>query len=157
MPCIFTHKNCRPSRWNGDKKTASDRDALQTKLKGMYLWRRLATRKWKSRHEEELRAMAGNNLAIVERSDRKLLQFEVASNQRPDLQSLARTFGGRIEKLPRDWLKRSLNRRTKPIRIRNRRLHIPAGAAFGTGEHATTAMSLRLLEKLTRNWDSGWS
>ena len=29
---------------------------------------------------------------------------------------------------------------------------IPAGAAFGTGEHATTAMSLRLLERCTRFW-----
>jgi len=29
---------------------------------------------------------------------------------------------------------------------------IPAGAAFGTGEHATTAMSLRFLEETTRDW-----
>jgi ribosomal protein L11 methyltransferase len=31
-----------------------------------------------------------------------------------------------------------------------RTLVIPAGAAFGTGEHMTTAMSLRMLESLTR-------
>jgi ribosomal protein L11 methyltransferase len=36
-------------------------------------------------------------------------------------------------------------------------LVIPAGAAFGTGEHPTTAMSLRLLERLTRTWKPGWS
>ena len=36
-------------------------------------------------------------------------------------------------------------------------LVIPASAAFGTGEHATTAMSLRLLECLTRQWEKGWS
>src|SRR4029077_6176793 len=41
--------------------------------------------------------------------------------------------------------------------IRNQKLIIPAGAAFGTGEHATTAMSLRMLEKLTRRWRPGWS
>jgi len=29
--------------------------------------------------------------------------------------------------------------------------------AFGTGEHATTATSLRLLEQLTRCWNPGWS
>src|SRR5213079_2251151 len=40
---------------------------------------------------------------------------------------------------------------------RNQKLIIPAGVAFGTGEHATTAMSLRLLEKLTRRWKPGWS
>jgi ribosomal protein L11 methylase PrmA len=36
-------------------------------------------------------------------------------------------------------------------------LVIPASLAFGTGEHATTAMSLRFLEQLTRRWKHGWS
>jgi len=36
-------------------------------------------------------------------------------------------------------------------------LLIPASAAFGTGEHVTTAMSLRFLEHLTRKWEDGWS
>jgi ribosomal protein L11 methyltransferase len=36
------------------------------------------------------------------------------------------------------------------------RLVIPAAGAFGTGEHATTAMSLRLLEETTRNLSPGW-
>jgi ribosomal protein L11 methyltransferase len=40
---------------------------------------------------------------------------------------------------------------------RVRSLVIPASAAFGTGEHATTAMSLRLLEQLTRKWKASWS
>lgn len=35
-------------------------------------------------------------------------------------------------------------------------LVIPASAAFGTGGHATTAMSLRFLERLTREWGR-WS
>ena len=34
---------------------------------------------------------------------------------------------------------------------------IPAGAAFGTGDHATTAMSLRLLEEVSRKLKPGWS
>ncbi len=34
---------------------------------------------------------------------------------------------------------------------------IPASIAFGTGEHATTAMSLRFLERLTRKSKKGWS
>ena len=41
--------------------------------------------------------------------------------------------------------------------IEARFLAIPASLAFGTGEHATTAMSVRLLEQLTRDWKSGWS
>src|SRR5438477_5024458 len=36
--------------------------------------------------------------------------------------------------------------------MKNKRLLIPAGTAFGTGEHTTTAMSLRLLERCTRSW-----
>ena len=36
-------------------------------------------------------------------------------------------------------------------------LVIPASAAFWTGQHATTAMSLRLLERLSRKWEKGWS
>jgi ribosomal protein L11 methyltransferase len=36
-------------------------------------------------------------------------------------------------------------------------LLIPASMAFGTGEHATTEIALRLLEKLTRHWKRGWS
>ena len=36
------------------------------------------------------------------------------------------------------------------------RLVIPAAGAFGTGEHATTAMSLRLLEETTRKLRKGW-
>ena len=36
-------------------------------------------------------------------------------------------------------------------------LVIPASFAFGTGEHATTAMSLRFLEQVTRRWERGWS
>jgi ribosomal protein L11 methyltransferase len=36
-------------------------------------------------------------------------------------------------------------------------LLISASIAFGTGDHATTAMSLHLLEELTRHWKPGWS
>src|SRR5205085_12256303 len=70
---------------------------------------------------------------------------------------LTKQFGGQVTKLPRDWLKRSLRTKVKPIKVGNARLIIPAEAAFGTGEHATTAMSLRVLENLTRNWKRDWS
>jgi len=138
----------------------------------MYLWQRLASQKWRSDNENELRAIAGNRVAIIEEAGRKKLRFEVAARFRTELQNLTKQFGGRVEKLPRDWLTRfSRKQKTKPLKIGKRlivvrspkdqslikRLIIPAGAAFGTGEHATTAMSLRLLERLTRNWKPGWS
>jgi ribosomal protein L11 methyltransferase len=105
-----------------------------------------------------LRTAAGSQLAIIEEAGRKQLQLEVTSISRMKLQRLGNQFGGRVLKLPRDWLKRfSRQQKTKPIEIRNQKLVIPAGAAFGTGEHATTAMSLRMLEKLSRKWKPAWS
>jgi hypothetical protein len=63
----------------------------------MYLWRRLASQKWWSDSEKELRAIAGNELAIIERPGRKQLQLEVASSSRTELQSLATQFRGRLK------------------------------------------------------------
>ena len=123
----------------------------------MYLWRKSATEKWLGDHEIALRTLAGDRLAIIEQPNRKRLQVEVASKSRIQLRKLTQEFGGRIQKLPRDWLKRSLRRKTKPLRVGKKKLIVPAGAAFGTGEHATTAMSLRLLEKISRDWKRDWS
>jgi ribosomal protein L11 methyltransferase len=50
-----------------------------------------------------------------------------------------------------------VNRRHTPVRNGARAIVIPAEAAFGTGEHATTAMCLRILERATRNSKAGWS
>lgn len=123
----------------------------------MYLWRRVASQRWLRENETDLRARAGNQLAIIERPSRKRLQLEVASRSRATLWPLAQEFGGRIARFPRDWLKRALRRKTKPFRVGNKKLNIPAGTAFGTGEHATTAMSLRMLGKLVRDWRHPWS
>ena len=124
----------------------------------MYLWRRQVSETWWRDNEERLRGLAGDQLAIIEQPGRERLQLEVALPSRMEMEGLTAQFGGRVEKLPRDWLKRlSRRQKTQPIEIRNQKLIIPAGAAFGTGEHATTAMSLRMLEKLTRRWRPGWS
>jgi ribosomal protein L11 methyltransferase len=114
----------------------------------MYLWRRGATAKWWRDSEEALRARTGNQLAVIQWPDRKRLQLEVASQSRAELDKLEEEFGGRIKSLPRDWLKHSLRRKTKPIKVGRKRLVIPAGAAFGTGEHATTAMCLTKLKRV---------
>jgi ribosomal protein L11 methyltransferase len=133
----------------------------------MYLWRRLASQKWLGDNEKGLRAVADDRLAIIEEAGRKRLRLEVASRSRTQLQNLTKQFGGRVEKLPADWQRRfSRKQKTKPLRIGRRliivrsrknrpstnQLIIPSGAAFGTGEHATTAMSLRMLERVMRSW-----
>jgi ribosomal protein L11 methyltransferase len=168
----------------------------------MYLWRKIAERRWLRAHENILQARSDGGLAIISRPGRKRRQLEIACTSRNDSRKLVEEFGGRAEKLPRNWLKRFADaEKRKPLRIgarlviasskvraqccnvrcpqriyarrarpyaprtahttarikKRRHLVIPASAAFGTGEHATTAMSLRLLERLTREWKNSWS
>jgi len=140
----------------------------------VYLWRRTAEVRWLKAHEDLLQAHAQGQLVIVRRPGRKRLELEIVCRSRSDLSALLKEFGGRIEALPRNWLERFARRGAKPIKIGKRLivvrsinevqsttkpglLVIPASLAFGTGEHATTAMSLRFLEQLTRCWNPGWS
>jgi len=145
----------------------------------MYLWRKNAEPRWLGAHENILQARSGGRLAIISRLGRKRRQLEIACTSRNDSRKLVEEFGGRTEKLPRNWLKRfACLHRSKPLKVgkrlviagkanfqipkafvlnKPRLLVIPASAAFGTGEHATTAMSLRLLERLTREWKNSWS
>lgn len=87
----------------------------------MFLWSKDASRGWLQQHETNLIARFGNALAIIERPGRKRLLLEVASNSKRHARSLVKKFGGRLEKLPRDWLKRvTQKQRAKPLRIGTR-------------------------------------
>ncbi len=167
----------------------------------MYLWRRTAEPHWVKRCEDLVQARAHGRLVIVRRPGRKRLQLEIVYSRQKPARALRAEFGGRIERLPRNWLKRFAHGKSKPIKIGKRlivaklvnerrgcsgrrrqrnpvrrarpdelktahataqigettSLVIPASMAFGTGEHATTTMALRLLEELTRHWKRGWS
>ena len=144
----------------------------------MFLWRKLAEHHWLKAHEDFLQAKAFGQLVIVRRPERKRLELEIVCRSRSDSSALLKEFGGRIEALPGNWLERFTRGDSKAIKIGKRlmvssvgrtvvsrlsrhkdRSHIliPASLAFGTGEHATTAMSLRFLEQLTRCWKPGWS
>jgi ribosomal protein L11 methyltransferase len=135
----------------------------------MFVWRKRASTVWLAANEATLCKVGGQRLAIISRPKRKSAIAEIAGSDRRDLEKIRARFGGTIEKLPRDWLKRFWRvEKTKPIKIgrrlvivssrssRNKNktplLVIPAGTAFGTGEHVTTAMTLRLLERCTRAW-----
>ena len=144
----------------------------------MYLWRKRAEPHWVNTHEDLLQTLAQGQLVIVQKLGRQRLELEIIARSRSDSAALRRKFGGQIEALPSNWLERLARGVSKPIKIGNRlvisnaggtlvsrlslhkgRSHIiiPASLAFGTGEHATTAMSLRFLEQLTRRWKCGWS
>jgi len=144
----------------------------------VYLWRKTAELRWVKGHEDLLQAYGGGQLVIVRRPGRKRLELEIVCRSRSNSNALLKRFGGQREILPRNWLKRSARADSKPIKIGKRliiwnveailasrlsphkggsHLIIPASLAFGTGQHVTTAMSLRFLEQLTRRWKHGWS
>ena len=133
----------------------------------MFVWRKRASAGWLAANEAALREIAGGRLAIVSKPAHRNVIAEIASPNCSELEKIRRRFGGVIKKLPRNWLRKSLGgQKSKPLKIGKRliivsstaskrlkrTLVIPMGLAFGTGEHATTAMSLRMLERLTRVW-----
>ena len=144
----------------------------------MYLWRRTAEMHWLKAREDLLQTHAYGQLVIVHRPGYKRLELEIVCGSQSESFALLKQFGGRSEVLPRNWLERFARRDSKPTKIGTRllifnvegtlesrlsghkgrsHLVLPASLAFGTGEHVTTAMSLRFLEQLTRRWKAGWS
>jgi ribosomal protein L11 methyltransferase len=139
----------------------------------MYIWRKRATADWVRRRGEDMPRRFGGALAIVEQPGKARTLIEVSCGTRKEASRLHREFGGAIQKLRTDWLEQLTKRnRAKPLRIGARlivnptrapmvkgarTIVIPAEAAFGTGEHATTAICLRILERITRKRDAAWS
>jgi ribosomal protein L11 methyltransferase len=145
----------------------------------MYRWRKFAEPRWLQDREELLQTRAGGALTVIERPGRSRVRLEVCCLDHRAAKYLLAEFGGQIERLPRDWLQRiERAQKARPLKIGKRlvilnlggplaprwsrhrdpsySLIIPAAAAFGTGEHATTAMCLRLLEEATRGWKDKW-
>lgn len=131
----------------------------------MFVWRKRASEGWLAANEMALREIVGRRLAIVSKPARRNAIAEIASPNSSELDKIRTRFGGVIEKLPRNWLPKFLSGlKITSLKIGKRlvivsstagrrmktTLVIPAGMAFGTGEHMTTAMSLRMLERLTR-------
>jgi ribosomal protein L11 methyltransferase len=145
-------------------------------MNAKYLWQKNVTPQWLADREAVLEARFGAALSIVSHAGLKCVDIQIACRSNLDADRLRREFGGRATKLQPDWLERfAFEQKAKPLKIGKRLiiareadfqiasarepalLIIPAGAAFGTGEHETTALSLRLLEELTRGYRPGWS
>jgi ribosomal protein L11 methyltransferase len=140
------------------------------------LRKHVGARWWRVRGEN-LTERFRESLAVIERPGRKRVALEITCERARDARTLVRALGGSIERLSPTWLQDFVSQaRTKPLRIgsrlvilrtpeekkifslstRARPIVIPAEAAFGTGDHATTAMCLRLLERITRRLSPGW-
>jgi len=141
----------------------------------MYTWRKRVTAAWLRDRGDDLSGQFGPALAITERPGKARATLEICVPTKSAARDLVRQFGGGVEKLRTDWLEHfSRQSQSKPLRVgarliiettpRKQRgrparpiIFIPAETAFGTGDHATTAMCLRLLERHTRSRAPGWS
>jgi ribosomal protein L11 methyltransferase len=138
----------------------------------MYIWRKRAGPSWLRDGVESLTRRIGSAPAVIERPGSKRALVEVCCQSKRQAEDLIHEYGGSMEKLRPGWLQHFAKQTAgKPLRIGSRltilsepaqqrgstrALIIPAEAAFGTGHHATTAMCLRLLERLTRGLAPGW-
>jgi ribosomal protein L11 methyltransferase len=138
---------------------------------GVHRWTRLSSVKWEDAWAERLRFLGPENIVFVSWPNSKALKIEAYCSERRAKQ-LVRRFGGRAAKLPAHiWTGDPAHPRG-PLSIRGRLkvfsdpqswrqwkrgkfkipgILIPAGMAFGTGEHATTATCLRLLADLVQS------
>ncbi len=141
----------------------------------MYFWRKFVTPRWLVANEGQLQARTNGRLAIIERPARKRIELEVPVSTAREARQLRQDFSGQVKKLSDDWSERLVReQKAAPIKIGKRltvlrsrqrdgrlsdsgNLVIPAGTAFGTGDHVTTAMSLRFLEEVSRKLKPGWS
>jgi ribosomal protein L11 methyltransferase len=138
-------------------------------IKSLHRWTRLSSIKWEDAWAERLRFLGPDKIAFITWQGSRALKIEAYCDERT-AKRLVKRFGGRSAKLaehfwtgdpasPRGPL--SIRRKLKVFSDRRswsewrraRRspagIFIPAGMAFGTGEHATTATCLRLLADLT--------
>lgn len=139
----------------------------------MILWQKRASAEWLAANEVDLEKIAARSLAVISRPGRTTSIVQVVCDRARSAR-LRRDFGGVAQPLPRNWSTSQPPRKSRaPIRIGRclevvsepkrlprladgHQLIIPAAGAFGTGEHATTAMSLRLLEEISRNLEPDW-
>jgi ribosomal protein L11 methyltransferase len=128
-----------------------------------YTWRKLGSAKWEDAWVERLQEVS-DRLAITSLAGAKTIRLEAFQLTKAQAERLRKAFGGTVavQKKPRAVSEAV----REPIKVRNvlvvagsereraalekekpgrAVLVIPAGMAFGTGDHATTATCLRFL------------
>lgn len=139
----------------------------------MHRWTRLSTRKWEDAWDERLAFLGPGQVAMMTWPDSNALKIH-AFGDKKTVDALVKRFGGQASQLPAHMWTGDPARPRAPLSIRGRlRIHsdeaswkactdpsdllIPAGMAFGTGEHATTATCLRLLCDLEPDLPERWT
>jgi ribosomal protein L11 methyltransferase len=129
----------------------------------MLVWRKISTAKWADSWQERLLFLGWERLVITYLGDSNRIRLEIFEITQREAKLLLGRFGGEIRNLrlsTADWVRSVIQKRPISIRgrlqifnqepganqsISNRQIYLPAGLAFGTGDHATTAACLRLL------------
>jgi ribosomal protein L11 methyltransferase len=142
----------------------------------LHRWTRLSSEKWEDAWVERLRFLAPDQVAFITWPDSRALKIEAYCDEKTGRQ-LVKRFGGRVTRMaPQVWTG-DPERPRAPLSIRGRLkvfsdeaswsawrkagrkppgILVPAGMAFGTGEHATTATCLRLLADLAPELPEGF-
>jgi ribosomal protein L11 methyltransferase len=138
-----------------------------------FTWRKLSAPKWEDVWPERL-SQFSDRLAITALATGKTIRVEVFDISKREAEKLAKEFGGSVGKHRSDWVTATAKPRA-PINIRGSlsivaseeekaavkdgvsTLLIPAGMAFGTGEHATTLNCLRFIADIAaEHEDQPW-
>ena len=152
----------KPSLLLGEFCRGAERPDTSVRL---HRWTRLSSKKWEDAWSERLRFLGPSNVVFVTWPNSNALKVEAYCHQRQASELVSR-FGGRASKLQKQIWTGDPARPRAPLSIRGklkvfselhawrtwkqsgskvRGIFIPAGMAFGTGEHTTTATCLRLL------------
>ena len=148
-------------------------------LGGVHLWyKSVATRDAESWTERLSTAVAPGRIAVVQPAGGKRERLEVYCDTKREADGFARRFGGRVRVVRAEsWQPAPATRPGRALAVAGKLwvtgreeelvslraahpgkavLCIPAAMAFGTGEHATTAMCLRFLAEVAAGLDGSW-
>lgn len=134
----------------------------------LHRWTRLSSNKWEDAWVERLRFLHPSQVAFVTWPNSRALKIEAYCDA-ATAKKLVQRFGGQSTKIAPHLWTGDVEHPRGPLAIRGKLkvfpdkpswlawrkekkqppgIYIPAGMAFGTGEHATTATCLRLLADL---------
>ncbi len=159
-------------------KRTADRTRPAPLAPRRFSWRKLSAAKWSDAWLERLAFLGPQRAMVIEFPGARSVRVEAHGLTRREADDVLKMFGGKVTESK--WLTATNPPLRPPIKVRGRllivstekelRAHekgknreavvlIPAGMAFGTGEHATTATCLRLLadasrEQAAESWEA---
>jgi ribosomal protein L11 methyltransferase len=172
---IFVPSAMTMQHYQHPKLSCSSGEAISGKM--LHRWTRLSSIKWEDAWAERLRFLGPEKIVFVTWNGSHALKIEAYCDERT-AKELATRFGGRVTKLPAHVWSGDPARPRGPVSIRGKLkifsdrpswlqwrkagqkpngIFVPAGMAFGTGEHATTATCLRLLADIAGKLPLGFT